>query len=276
MVWTPTVTVIEYADGSPVKTSVPANELQCNTLQKLLNRSLDPDGTNETIDAVAVYWTPLEKESIGAKVINVTNIVYHGYVYLQVEDRYISFDKHVSGITIQVSKDRDDVLKKCEGRPRKGVPAIIIADNGAIKVRELTKFFAQKRFFNEGYNAFTGNHCKQFTKEIFDKIAAVNHYYWEGDEQMVKLGSFATLVTLPVAAFTIAKAIGIGGAAASGCSFLASASVPASVSSSNSASASASASAPASGSTSASASASASAIACVVCGCVACSCYTDE
>ena len=200
MAWTPTVHILEYEDGVQITTTVPANKLHYNRLKRILNRYLDPDGTNATIDTVAVYRTPLEGESVGTKFINATNIGYHGYVYFQVEERYISLDKQINGLTIQVSEKRGDVLFNFEGNCRNGVAEKIVGDKGHIKVRELTDFFVQKGFFNEGYNVLTGNHCKQFSKEIFDKIAAVSRYHWEEDEQILKLGVLASLAALSAVA----------------------------------------------------------------------------
>ena len=144
-------------------------------LKDILNHYLDPDGTNATIDTIAVYRTPLEGNSFGTKIINKTKAGYHGFVYLH----YMSLDKHPDRLTIQVSKERRDVLDKFRRNSRNRVPEEIVVDNGSIKVRELTDFIIQKDFIKEGFNSWKGNHCKKFAKDIFDKVTAVTHCNWE-------------------------------------------------------------------------------------------------
>ena len=128
--------------------------------------------------------------------------VYHAFVYLQVKGRYylkledlhISLDKHTDALTIQVSTGKRDVFDNFKGNPRNGVPEEFNAEKGKINIRELTNFYYPKEVINEGYNAWKGIHCKQFAKDIFDEVAAVSRYYWEGDERKLKLKALLSFV----------------------------------------------------------------------------------
>ena len=201
--WKPGIYLVNHIGGIPLPTIIPG-DLCADEFKDILNFYLDPDGTNVTIDTIAVYRTPLEGDSIGKKVLNWTKPGYHGYVCLRVKVkdrwRYFSLDKHTDGLSIQVSKERNDVLLKFRGNPRNGVPEEIIADKGSIKVRELTNFIVKKSFIKEGYNAWKGNHCKQFSKDIFDEVATVSRYYWEGDERKLKLKAVLSFVSVSAVA----------------------------------------------------------------------------
>ena len=113
-----------------------------------MNFRMDPDRTNAAIDRVAVYKTLLESNSIGKEILNMAESVYHAFVYLQVKDSYFSLDKHTDALTIQISKEKRDVLDNFKGKPRNGVPEELNADKGKINIRNLSDFIIQKKFIN--------------------------------------------------------------------------------------------------------------------------------
>ena len=178
-------------------------------LKAIMDFYLDPEGTNTTIDRVAVYSTPLEEKcSRAKKVINKTRIGFHVYVWLEVGHRYISLEKDAGEITIQVSKKSNDVLHKSKNKPRTSNPGKIIADMGNIRIRELTDFIVRWDFINEGYNAWKGIHCKRFAKGIFDRVAANKSYDFEEEEQNFKKGTAAVFAGMPLFPSLIAAAAG--------------------------------------------------------------------
>ena len=82
-------------------------------LKAIMDFYLDPEGTNKTIDRVAVYSTPLEeKDSRVKEMINKTNSGYHGNIWVKVGDHHISLEKDAGEITIQTSKKSENVLHK--------------------------------------------------------------------------------------------------------------------------------------------------------------------
>ena len=93
------------------------------------------------------------------------------------------------------------------------MPEELNADRGKINIRDLTDFIIQKKFINEGYNAWNGIHCKQFAQEIFDKVAAVGCYHWKMDEDKLWLKAYS-LFAVVFAIDTVAATIGGRAAAA--------------------------------------------------------------
>ena len=169
--------IIDYEHGIESLRTFNVDTSNRDKIKMALNRYLDLEGTDAAIDKIAVYGTPLE-DNVMVQLINIMKRFYHAYIYLQIGDRHISFDKHSDGLTIQVSKERYHVLFMLGGNTRNGRPEEIVADNSHTTVRELVDFFVQRDFINEGYSVWYGKHSMRFAKDIFDKIAAVKSYDW--------------------------------------------------------------------------------------------------
>ena len=65
-----------------------------------------------------------------------------------------------------------------------------------MNIRDFVEFIVQKQFIDEGYNPWTGNHCKRFTQDVFDKVADVKHYEWKRGEMKLKLKMFALIMVV--------------------------------------------------------------------------------
>ena len=191
--WMPSIVLSNYLVSKSIKINIVDSNLSLN----YMNSNLDPDGTNGRINTIAVYRTPLRGNSVVEKIVNMTEPGYHAFVYLQVGDRHISLEKLSDGLTIQVSKDRSDVLLKFSGNPRGGVLKII-ADKGNMNITDFIEFIVQKQFINEGYNPLTGNHCKRFAQDVFDKAANVKHYEYKSEEMKLKQVFAAIMAVLVV------------------------------------------------------------------------------
>ena len=160
---------------------------------------LDLDNTNPNIDTVEVKRIPLNIGAVFSMIAScLSNAVYHAYVILKINRHYVSLEKHSDSLTIQISEDVDDVLRKLRGCPRHGVPEMIVEDKGNIRVKHLKDFFVDSDFMREGYNVFEGNHCKKFAEDIFEEVAASHRYDWKEEElQMVR--RFEKYVAKPAA-----------------------------------------------------------------------------
>ena len=152
-----------------------------DTLNIILGLFLDLHKDNPKIENAAVYKTGL-KYALGPS----EKIFYHGFVVLQLKDYYISLDKHDTGLTIQVSDERDYVLKNFREEPRDNVPELLVQDEANTNLKDFIDFYVEKDFVVEGYNGWTGEHCKKFAQDVFEKLALNGKYEWKRLEDTVK------------------------------------------------------------------------------------------
>ena len=180
--WTCGIYCVRYpmGGGITVTTYIRASELSDEELSEKIYPFLDPDNTNPNIDTVQVKRIPLD---IGTVFSYLSNALYHAYVILEIKGYYVSLEKHSDSLTIQISRELNDVLQAFRGNRRCGEPELIVEDRGNITVRGLRDFIVDSDFVNEGYNVFEGNHCKRFAKDIFDRVALTNEYHWEEEER---------------------------------------------------------------------------------------------
>ena len=99
------------------------------------------------IKVAAVYKIPLDS------MFNIISVGYHAIVYLMVEDYHLTIEKHDVGIMIQVSKQKDKVLRQFKKRPRESAPELIVHDEAKMNFKKLIKFIVKKNFTHENYNA---------------------------------------------------------------------------------------------------------------------------
>ena len=153
-------------------------------LRNHLRLTLCPDGDDrKIIDNVMVYKTPLNW--IGQW----TSFYYHGFILLKIGNLFVTLDKHTDGLTVQSSKEKNNVLTNLRNTKRYGDPQNVVAAEGTITVGELIDFIMTNDFINQTYNFWRGHHCKMFAKDIFDKVANKVEYDWEQGELELKLGT---------------------------------------------------------------------------------------
>ena len=163
-------------------------------LKRYMELHLNHEGDNPTIEKVAVYKTKLNNSILKLA----SPVVYHAFVVLKLKDYYISFDKHDTGLTIQVSDEKDYVLSNFRNEPRYGVPELIIEDDSNKKLKDLIHFYVEKDFVAEQYNSYTGVHCKKFAGDIFKEAAKLKDYNWEKVEILAKKLAAVVPVTLTI------------------------------------------------------------------------------
>ena len=183
--WKSAITIVTCDKDTapfPVQLDTNNSEASTNLLIAQLFLYLKGCGKDPMIKTVAVYKTPLDSW------FNIVSVGYHAIVYLTVEDYHLTIEKHDSGLTIQVSKQKDKVLQQFRKDARNGVPDLIVHDDAKMKLKKLVKFIVKKNFVHENYNLWKGIHCKKFAKDIFDRTAAFKKYNWETDETMTRGG----------------------------------------------------------------------------------------
>ena len=201
--WKPGIHFTTYDEFANFDVCVTAKkdepEKSNKALRKYLKQTLCIDGDDKKlIDKVMVYKTPLNPSG------QFTPVDYHGYILLKIGDLFATLDKHSDGLTVQSSEEKDDVLTKLRNAPRYGVPDFIVESQGTITVGELIDFIMTNDFINQTYNIWRGHHCKNFAKDIFDKVAKTSKYDWEQGELSLKLG-----MILGAAAVTAVTAVAL-------------------------------------------------------------------
>ena len=187
--WTGGIYCVKYrkteAGRITAITLIPADKLDNEKLREEIRQFLlqGLGNSNPNIDTVKVKRISLDFGNHSETVEHyLPRAVYHAFVILKTEGYYMSLEKHRDSFTFQISEDIDDVLRKVRDNPRCNVPEMIVEDRGHITVTNLKDFIIDSNFVREGYDIFTGNHCKKFAKDIFDKVALSKKYDWEEEE----------------------------------------------------------------------------------------------
>ena len=140
-----------------------------------------------TIKEVQVLETPLKS------VLSLTKVGFHAFVLFCVKDYWVTFEKHVQGLTIQISKSYDSVAGKHMEKDREKPLTMAVKDEGSKTIKELANFIAEKNLVFEEYNGAAGIHCKKFAADVFNIIAKEKRYNWKCEETLVR-GKIATTV----------------------------------------------------------------------------------
>ena len=191
--WSEDIRLIHNVEGSTTETfTIKPNELckylqedaeivkitLCRTHSELLMDLIRLISFTNLVD-VLMTKDPFEvKEDEMEKIINeFDDVGHHAYVVLQAGERYISFDKHSTGITVQISDKEDFVKKKIANEDRKKseftnkadeINFLDIVSKSDKRIKDLISLLITEDVFNAGYHLLSGNHCKQFAALIFN------------------------------------------------------------------------------------------------------------
>ena len=181
--FTPSIGFIKYRRAIPIITLIQVDSTAVEYLAEEIKLLLDPDNSNPNLDTVA-YYTSSHPKTPPQSTMSKSNEDNAKYVIFQIKERFVSLDKHFDRISIQVSKNTDDVLHKFGGIDRDGKPKLIKESKGNMAVNELSNFIADSGFRSD-----------DLMKDLFEKATAVPTEHWVVDEEkVIKVGAIAFVI----------------------------------------------------------------------------------
>ena len=167
--FTPSIGFVKYRNKIPIITLIQVDPKAVEYLEEEINLFLDPDSKNPEVKAFTYYKPVYSKKPVKFTVVNkdiqnsennireIHEVNYQFddiFIILQIDQRYVSLDKHFNRITIQASNSEEDVKSMFGGINRDSKELSKIR-NEKMKVDKLSKAIVKSGFAESSYDIVT-------------------------------------------------------------------------------------------------------------------------